>query len=160
MSLCLEKKLTLAGKVHTFPCELVSFEPGFGILRYVVDREYLIGDTRLLPGDVTCAFYWQDRPYTLYTWRLLRDGSTLYYFNIADSVSLHPREFIWRDLVLDILIDAQGSAHVLDEDELPEDLDADVARYIQRAKDHILLHFRDIIREAEVLLVPCSTAGS
>jgi hypothetical protein len=159
MPLCLEKKLTLSGKVLTFPCELVSFEPGFGILRYVVDREYTISGIRLMPGEVTCALYWQDRPYTLYTWRLPRGGGALYYFNIADSISLQPREFVWRDLALDILIDARGDAHVLDEDEVPAGLDADVARYIQRARDHILLHFRDIIREAEMLLAPCSTAG-
>jgi hypothetical protein len=159
MPLCLEKKIALSGRVHMFPCELVRFEPGFGILKYIVEREYRINGVQLLPGDMTCALYWQERPYTLYTWRLRRVGTTLYYFNIADSISLHPHEFIWRDLALDILIDAQGTAHVLDEDEIPGDLDADIARYIRRAKDHILRHFRDILEETNKLLPPCSTAG-
>lgn len=149
---CIEKKLTLSGEVRPFSCERIHLDNGFGILKYVIDREYGIKGVRLLPGDVTCALYWEDRSYTLYVWHLKRDGSTLYYFNIADSISLQPHEFIWRDLAVDVLVDGQGKTHVLDEDELLADLSAGLAEYIQKAKDHILAHFRDIIKEADQLI--------
>ena len=152
---CLEKKLTLSGEVQTFSCELVHLEPGFGMLRYVIDREYHINGIRLLPGDVTCALYWTDRPYTLYVWRLGRERRPLYYFNIADSVLLSPAEFAWRDLAVDILIDTQGTAHVLDEHELPEDLDKALARYIKHATEHVLGDYRNIVREADALIPRC-----
>ncbi len=152
MILCIEKKLTLSGEVRTFSCELIHLDNGFGILKYVIDREYGVKGVRLLPGDMTCALYWEDRPYTLYVWHLKRDGSTSHYFNIADSISLRPHEFIWRDLAVDVLVDGQGKAHVLDEDELPADLSAGLAEYIQKAKDHILAYFRDIIKEADQLI--------
>jgi len=152
---CLEKKLTLSGKIQTFFCELVHLEPGFGMLRYVIDREYDIKGIRLLPGDVTCALYWTNRPYTLYVWRLRRERGPLYYFNIADSVSLSPAEFIWRDLTIDILIDAQGTPHVLDEHELPPDLDDGPARYIRQATEHILAGYREISQEAVSLIQRC-----
>jgi hypothetical protein len=75
-----------------------------------------------------------------------------YYFNIADAVSLRAEEFVWRDLDVDILVGPKGTVHVLDEHELPSDLPSDLARYIEDARDHILAHFRDIIREADALL--------
>jgi hypothetical protein len=148
MPLCLEKKLLLAGGARNYACELAYYERGFGILKYALDREYAINGIKLLPGDVTCALYWEGRPYTLYVWLPKRQGSALYYFNIADSISLRPEEFIWRDLVVDILVDRQGAAHVLDEHELPVDLDGRLADYIQKAKEHVLTRFRDIIKEA------------
>ncbi len=68
MHACLEKKLTLAGKIETYSCDLVSLRNGIGILRYVIDREYDVAGFRLAPGDVTLAVYWENRPYTLYVW--------------------------------------------------------------------------------------------
>lgn len=143
---CIEKKTLLSGAVQTYSCELLHYESSFGILRYIIDREYDVHGVQLSPGDETIALYWKDRPYTLYVWRRQMAQDRAYYFNIADRISLTPREFIWRDLAVDILIDHAG-AHVLDENELPADLDADLGRYINEAKAHILIHYEDIIQE-------------
>ena len=151
MPLCLEKKELLRGGVHTYPCDLVRFEPGFGILKYVIDREYDIQGCRLMPGDVTWAFYWEDRPYSLYIWKL-KDGAVLHYFNIADRISLAASEFRWRDLVVDILIDRHGAPQVLDRHELPPDLDKDLADYIDRSQERVLSGYRAIMDEADALL--------
>lgn len=105
-----------------------------------------------MPGDVTIALYWTDRPYTLYIWQIQRSADVAYYFNIADSVSLLPGEFRWRDLAVDILIDSAGIVHILDEDELPADLPAELQNYIFAAKTHVLTGYRDIIVEANSLL--------
>ncbi len=158
MSICLEKKFTLSGAVQTYACDLVSLADGVGVLRYVIDREYDIKGVKLLPGDVTCALYWTDRPYTVYIWDLKREKSIVHYFNIADSVSLQPGEFIWRDLVIDIMIDGRGAAHVLDEHEIPADLSADLRHYIDETRTHILGNYPAIIREAAALRAAC--AGS
>jgi hypothetical protein len=152
MNVCIEKKLTLSGSVQAFSCELVLLRRGFGVLRYVIDRAYDINGIRLQPGDVTCALYWEDRPYTLYVWQLQRDADRLYYFNIADSISLRPAEFIWRDLTLDVLIDGRGRATLLDDHELPPDLDEGLAGYIRAAVDHVMTQHPDIIREVNGLL--------
>ncbi len=149
---CVEKKLTLSGDTKTYLCELVSLTGGVGILRYVIDREYDVAGFRLSSGDTTLAIYWEDRPYTLYVWFRKKENDRAYYFNIADSISLRPEEFIWRDLAVDILVDAAGTVRVLDEHELPPDLPADLAAYVERAKNQVFRQFRDIIREAEELL--------
>lgn len=152
MRACLEKKLTLSGEIKTYPCELVSLEGGVGILRYVIDQEYDVAGFRLSPGDVTLAVYWKSRPYTLYVWFRNQQRDRAYYFNISDSVTLSPDEFVWRDLAVDILVDPEGIVSVLDEHELPPDLPPDLALYIEEARNNVLAHFRDIIKEAEGLL--------
>jgi protein associated with RNAse G/E len=148
---CLETKLTLSGETRTYSCELLHLEKGFGILRYVVDREYDIAGLKLVPGDETIALYWEDRPYTVYIWRR-KSGKTAYYFNIADRVSLSQEEFRWRDLADDILVDPQGTISVLDEHELPEDLDDELNYYIIGAKEAVLASHVEIIREARNIL--------
>lgn len=148
MSVCVEKKLTLSGKLYSFECELLYLSNGFGALKYVIDREYNVGGITLRPGDITYAFYWTDRPYTLYIWHLSRNR-VIHYFNIADSISLPPTEFVWRDLAVDILIDSDRKISVLDEDELPADLDFELSRYIHAAKSAVLLNHDNIVREAD-----------
>jgi len=154
MPLCLEKKLTLSGTVQVFECELLHLNNGFGMLKYIIDREYHIGEIKLRPGDITHALYWTDRPYTLYIWRL-DENQPIYYFNIADRIALSPDEFVWRDLVIDIVIDANRKARVLDENELPGDLPPELLRYIHSARDHVLGHYGDIIDEADRAVTSC-----
>ena len=151
MPICLEKKLTLSNKTYAFTCELLHFEPGFGVLKYVIDREYDVHGILLRPGDVTHALYGSARPYTLYIWRFGSNRS-VYYFNIADSISLQPAEFAWRDLTVDILVDADLKVHVLDEDELPDNLQPELINYIQHAKTRLVRDHPAIIREADAAL--------
>ncbi len=152
MSICIEKKLLLSGKTEHYQCELVMLRDGIGILRYVIDRDYDIAGFRLSPGDETLALYWTGRPYTLYVWHRKRQGDRAYYFNIADSVALTPLDFVWRDLAVDILIAPQQKPLVLDEHELPDDLDSSLTVYIGRSKQHILENYQVIMNEAERLL--------
>jgi hypothetical protein len=152
MNSCIEKKITLSGGTETYQCELLSLKDGVGVLRYVIDRSYDIAGHILSPGDITFAVYWQGRPYTLYVWLRREQRDRSYYFNIADSVLLRPEEFLWRDLVVDILVDSAAKARVLDEHELPHDLPPDLLEYIVKAKEHVLTNFRDIIEEADKLI--------
>ncbi len=151
MSICIEKKLTLSGKVYLFKCELLLLNSDLGVLKYVIAREHAIDGIKLQPGDITHALYWIDRPYTLYIWHLT-GNRVIHYFNIADSISLQPREFLWRDLAVDIVIDDGRHVRVLDEDELPDNLDPKLSRYIQNAKATILQEHTSIIQESNVIV--------
>lgn len=151
MASCREIKLTLSGKTHVYDCELVRYAGTSGILNYVIDRYYEFAGITLKPGDITRAFYWSDRPYTLYVWQLQERGS-IYYFNVADRISLTPEEFIWRDLAVDILIDADLHVQILDEHELPSDLPIELSHYIESAKKDILRRYKQIIAEVQPLL--------
>jgi hypothetical protein len=152
MTPCLETKLTLSGETKTYHCELLHYESGFGMLRYIIDREYDVYGVKLAPGDETVALYWENRPYTLYIWRRQPAQYTVYYFNIADRISLTPQEFIWRDLVVDVLVDYAG-VHVLDEHELPADLDARLGLSIQKTRELLVKGHRSIISEANACIL-------
>lgn len=152
MSICIEKKQTLSGEIQTYSCELVRLDDNFGVLKYVIDREYTVADVQLAPGDVTIALYWTDRPYTLYTWNPSGNDAIVYYFNIADRVVLSQGEFSWRDLAVDILIDGSGEKHILDEDEIPPRLEAGLREYIEQARDTVLSSSQAIIKSIEPLV--------
>jgi hypothetical protein len=149
---CLETKLALSGETKTYHCDLLHYESGFGMLRYIIDREYDVYGVKLAPGDETVALYWENRPYTLYIWRRQAARDTVYYFNIADRISLTPQEFIWRDLVVDILVDHAG-VHVLDEHELPADLDARLGLSIQKTREYLVKDHSSIIAEASACML-------
>lgn len=152
MAICIEKKLTLLGKEKLFECELVHVHRNFGVLKYVIQRNNDIDGLKLCPGDITYGLFWTDRPYTLYIWIVNQGKDRAYYFNISDRVSLHPSEFIWRDLTIDILIDPDLRVHILDEHELPTDLSSELSAYIQTTKDLILEHHREIMQETDSVL--------
>ena len=59
MPFCLEKKVLLSGEVRTYDCRLLRCDEHAGILSHVIDREYDVGGIKLLPGDMTCAVFWQ-----------------------------------------------------------------------------------------------------
>src|SRR6202158_4183830 len=80
----IERKTRLDGSLSEYQCETLSLEVDRrAVLRYVTDREWIIGDTGVVvrPGQITIAHYWIDRPYNVYHWL---DGGPA----IADSCHL------------------------------------------------------------------------
>jgi predicted RNA-binding protein associated with RNAse of E/G family len=159
MRRCIERKRYLCGDEVIFECELVTLEERFGILKYVIHRQWQVDDLALRPGTVTYAFYWVDRPYNLYWW-VDQDGRTVgYYFNLADSVELSAHEFVWRDLVIDILIlpasrgeTGQRQVQIIDEDGLPDTLSGALRAYIEAGKCQVLQNYATIIEEVSLIL--------
>jgi len=149
---CIEIKSRLDGSEQRFECELVVLERSFGILRYIIDRSREVAGIRLSPGCLTHAVYWPDRPFNVYWW-LDREGRSLgFYFNVADSVALTREVFRWRDLSLDVLVRPDGSAEVLDEAELPDDLPPALSSYVRAARDAILAAPTALAGEIRVLV--------
>jgi hypothetical protein len=145
------KHLLLTGETRIFYCERLFFQKDCGILKYVLENTVTVNNQILPQNTVTYGFYWRNRPYTLYRWfdpQGVRLGD---YFNIADHVNLSPSQFEWRDLIVDIFISPQGVINVLDEDELPPDLEGKLARYIHQATGHVLQNFASILSESDRL---------
>lgn len=152
MKHCTEIKNLLAGGRVTFNCKLVALNKESGVLKYILENEYKVGSLILPKGSITYAFYWIDRPYTLYKW-FDKNGKILSnYFNVADSISLTENEFKWRDLIVDILVSPKGVLEVLDENEVPYDLDRKLMNYIKNSKTLILQEYKFIIEETDELI--------
>lgn len=149
---CKERKRFLSETEITYDCELVALCDGLGILKYSIDQQWQVGSLILRPGSVTYGFYWPDRSYVLYKWLNKNRDALGDYFNIADSVMLSVQEFSWRDLVVDILVLPTSHIEILDEDEIPEYLDAEMRVYIESAKRMLLRDYPSVIAETNTIL--------
>lgn len=133
----IEIKHTLAGERKTFECELLQRSPGEAVIIYRMPRDVELEDILLQSGSVSLGYFWEDRPYNAYHWIDEALGSVALYFNISDRTRIGEQSIEWRDLAVDILISPDGRCRVLDEDELPSDLDAGLRGYIEAARDEL-----------------------
>lgn len=151
MKRALEKIHLLNGNIRVYRCELIYNNQSLGILKYNLEKQYEVAGLILPKLSITYAFYWINRPYTLYRW-YFKGKNIGNYFNIADQVVLSDSEFEWRDIVIDILYRQDGLPNILDEDELPTDLPDYLLEYIGSAKSQIIENYQDILAETEQLL--------
>lgn len=151
MNKCLEIKYLLAGGKRIFECELIYTDYQFGILKYVLDKSFTVSNLLLPKGAITYAFYWVDRPYTLYKWYKGRKNLANY-FNIADRITLSDNKFEWRDLTVDILVSSNNILEVLDEDELPQTISEKLRTYIFDSVALIKNNLHGICQETYQLL--------
>lgn len=146
MKKCLEIKKFYNGSVRSYLCHLLYLKDKFGILQYHLEKDYVVHDLILPKGTQTLGFFWENRPYNIYLWR--SNSKTLgWYFNIADSTELKEDKFIWRDLVLDILILDDKSIQILDQHELAQISNVNLLKYIHQAKSLIVETYSSIIKE-------------
>ncbi|MGH2500197.1 MAG: DUF402 domain-containing protein [Candidatus Limnocylindria bacterium] len=147
----IETKIRLDGSREVFACEGLLVEPGGrAVLRYVTDREWRIAaaDLRVPVGAVTISHYWVDRPYNVYHW--LVDGRTLaYYCNVAAETEIGAAAVSYLDLTVDVLLRTSGAIDILDEDELPADLEARHRRTIADALEVLVTNGRRLAAEIE-----------
>lgn len=142
-----EVKLTVDGGRREYACALLARSPAHLVVFYRVPARRQVGRLVLPKGAETFGYFWRDRPYNVYHW-LTRRGETLgFYVNLSGEVEFLPEEVRWRDLAVDLLFNADGSAvDVLDEGELegsPNELRAEA----DSARRHVLTHRDEILAE-------------
>ena len=146
-----ERKRRLDGTQVDFQCERRIVEPGVrAVVRFVTTSERRLEgtDLTLRPGTVTVGHFRADRPYTVYAFA--SDGAILgYYCSIVDELSIGDDRVEYLDLVVDVLIDSRGGATVLDEDELPADLEPRHRATINKALEELTGNTRRLIAEIE-----------
>ncbi len=145
----LEIKRYLDGREKQFRCGLVECDERSAVLLYIACGSVELFGLTLPAGTVTFGYYWVDRPYNIYHWQA-PDGRTIAaYFNLADGTRLTDGRLEWRDLTVDVLATPDGRIEVLDEDELPADLEPDVRATIEAAKQTVLGGHLAIVAEVE-----------
>jgi hypothetical protein len=144
-----EVKRYLDGSEKRFHCRLIERGDRSAVLLYRSDRPYEVHGLALPAGTVTFGYYWTDRPYNVYHWQRPEGGTIAYYFNLADSTSLAGETIEWRDLTVDVLTTPIGRVDVLDEHELPAELDPALHEAIERAKALVLAGHRTVAAELE-----------
>lgn len=150
---CKEIKEFLNGECKEFNCHLLKLDHEIGILKYIIQENHLVDSVKLKPGDITYGIYWHDLPFNLYKWEDKGGRCKGNYFNVADNVKLTEEVFFWRDLILDILVLSENDKPVLiDENEIPKQLDRRVKEYIFSSKKYILQNYQDIVSETDKIL--------
>ncbi len=146
-----ERKVRLDGTSAEYSCESLLLEPGHrAVLRYTSEREVRIRETDIvLPaGTVTIAHYWTGRPYNVYHW--LSAGRTVaFYVNVADRTEIGTDAVSYRDLVVDVVVRPSGALEILDEEELPADLEPAARKAIADALEIVVTGARRLAIEIE-----------
>ncbi|HUQ17713.1 MAG TPA: DUF402 domain-containing protein [Candidatus Saccharimonadales bacterium] len=152
----IERKTRLDGSSVEFACVGLAVEPGrSAVLGYTVDRDWTVaGGVITVPkGAVTVGHFWADRPYNVYHW--LVEGWTLaYYVNVSAPPRITVESVDWLDLAVDILVRPDASFLVLDEDEVPTDLDPVHRRTIARALEAVVTSPRGFVLQIEAASRP------
>ena len=146
-----EIKNTLAGERKTFDCELLRRSDDEVVVIYRMPRDVQLEDILLPKNTLSLGYFWRDRPYNAYHWIDARHQTVALYFNIADGTRLSSRTVEWRDLAVDVLLTPDGRCRVLDEDELPADIEPALLRYIKRARDELCSRPLSLLAEYDKL---------
>ncbi|MCF7982577.1 MAG: DUF402 domain-containing protein [Pseudomonadales bacterium] len=142
-----EYKDVLVGSPKTFHCELLDLADTEAVVVYQLAKEVILEGTHMPPGTISFGYFWQERNFNVYHFVAKTGNSLGFYFNVSDSTQIGETRIYWRDLVVDIFITPDGRCRVLDEDEIPENLDPSLRKSIEQTRDHILSNFRQLTEE-------------
>jgi len=126
----LEIKEKLSGTRHEFASALLSRGEREVVSLYVLPVDGGLGGVPLRAGTRCLGFFWEDRPYNVYY--AVEDAGALLvcYINLSDRTTITREAIVWRDLIVDVVVTPDGVCRVLDEDELPTNLDPALAAQI------------------------------
>ncbi len=152
----LEIKEKLSGTRHEFASALLSRGEREVVSLYVLPVDGGLGGVPLRAGTRCLGFFWEDRPYNVYY--AVDDAGALLvcYINLSDRTTITREAIVWRDLIVDVVVTPDGVCRVLDEDELPTNLDPALAAQIASTtadlvEDHPAL-LADLAERAAALL--------
>ena len=144
-----EVKTTLAGERKLFDCELLALTEGEAVVIYRMPRDIMLEDVPLPRGGRSLGYFWEARAYNVYHWVDDNLQTLALYFNICDNTRISPTQIAWRDLTVDILITPDRRCRVLDEDELPDDIDSKLLSRINATRDALCADAARLLREFE-----------
>jgi len=148
-TLITEVKTTLAGERKLFDCELLTLTAGEAVVIYRMPRDIMLEDLLLPRGSRSLGYFWEDRAYNVYHWVNDKLQTLALYLNICDNTRISPAQIAWRDLTVDILITPDLCCRVLDEDELPDDIDSKLLSRINATRDVLCADAARLLLEFE-----------
>lgn len=129
-----EIKTTLEGERQVFDCELLRAGDDEAVVVYRMPADRMLEGILLPRGTLSLGYFGEGRAYNAYHWIDDSRNTLALYFNICDRTVISADRISWRDLAVDVLISPDGVCRVLDEDELPEDLEPGLLEYIHAAR--------------------------
>lgn len=144
-----EIKTTLDGVHKRFECERIHYAEGETVVLYRMPADHQLEHLLLPANTLSLGYFWEKRAYNAYHWVDDNRQTLALYFNICDNTRISPEQVAWRDLTVDVLITPDLQCRVLDEDELPDDLDIDLLSRINATRDALCADPARLLREFE-----------
>jgi hypothetical protein len=146
-----EIKEHLNGERFEFHCRKLEWTGERLVSRFDIHDGGEVGTVTLPPGSISFAYYWPNHPYNVYHF-VAPDGTPLaFYINLCSPPRISAERLEWRDLTVDVLIVPDERlgyrVEVLDEDELPPDLDDATRREIDAALVEVMRVWPALVRE-------------
>ncbi len=145
----LEVKEKLNGHRHEFASAVLDQSAETLVSLYVVPGEGRLGGVALERGTRCLGYFWTNRHYNVYHAVDHRGQTLVFYINISDHTVITPAAIAWRDLEVDVVITPDGRCEVLDEDEIPADLDPALVATITATTDHLVANYQALVAELE-----------
>jgi predicted RNA-binding protein associated with RNAse of E/G family len=119
-------------------------------------KDLVLEGVMLPAGTLSLGYFWEDRSYNAYHWVDDKRQTLALYFNICDRTRISAQQIAWRDLAVDVLMTPDLRCRVLDEDELPDDLDPQLLGRINATRDRLCAdpegRLREFARRSTALL--------
>jgi len=153
----LEVKRFPEGRRETYRCLALDVGPRLAVLLFHHPSERRAGGFVFPAGSRTYGFFWARRHYLLYVLHGPDGRLIAHRFDVVEEVRLGEGEVSYRDLLLDVWVDAGGMVWVEDEEEVAEWarrglLSAAQRARIERTRALLLRRHAAIAREAARLL--------
>jgi predicted RNA-binding protein associated with RNAse of E/G family len=144
-----EVKTTLAGERQRFECERIHYAAGEAVILYRMPADHQLEDLLLPKDSRSLGYFWETRAYNAYHWVDDNRHTLALYFNICDNTRISQEQVAWRDLTVDVLITPDLRCRVLDEDELPDDLEPDLLAHIDTTRDALCANPARLLQQFE-----------
>ncbi len=144
-----EVKTTLGGERKLFECELLTLDPQAAVVIYRMPDDFMLEDLLLPRGTISLGYFWEEHAYNVYHWVDDKLQTLALYFNVCDNTRISSTQIAWRDLTVDILVTPDRRCRVLDEDELPDDIDSELLSRINATRDALCIDPAGLLLEFE-----------
>ena len=145
----LEVKKKLAGERIEFVCTPLHLAADEAVLLYKLPRAFQIEDLFLPDNSLSLGYFWTNRPYNAYHWITPQGQMLGLYINISDQTCITVEEVSWRDLLVDLLVTPDGRCRVLDEDEVPGNLEPVLLRKFKSTRHILVQQYKRLLAEVE-----------
>jgi len=134
-----------------FLCNLLLQEKDYVVICYVSPHSAKINGIPIRKGSTTIAHYWKNRNYVLWKIKDPDEGLKGYLFHICKNIKIGKNYVKYEDLELDIWLDLDGNATLLDQDEVNDCfkrglINSKEISLIKQQKKEILNNFQNILK--------------
>jgi uncharacterized protein len=144
-----EFKKTYFGETKVFECRLIERKRDEVVILYQISAPAKFVGVSFHSGSKSYGYYWTKRNYNIYHWVDNHKKTIVFYFNISRNTKILERSVEWNDMIVDVAVFPDGKTMILDEDEIPKNMDSNDLKLIENTKHEIFSSLEEIVTQLE-----------